>query len=84
MTEEEAKTKLCVHQPFERTSVLRSTSDPTFQQTALMTVEPKCIGSACMAWRVAYLWTIEPHRSLRPVEDRTQIVGGYCGLAGKP
>jgi hypothetical protein len=41
----------------------------------LNNIPAKCIGSACMAWRTSG-WT--------RAEDRTMILLGYCGLAGRP
>lgn len=50
MTEEEAKTKICVHQPFELREDVQNRN--TFLIEAhIKSVVPKCVGSKCMAWR---------------------------------
>lgn len=85
MTEQVAKTKWC---PFARMpgigglkgegiAINRSTEDTPKQQKLM----PRCIGSACMAWR-----------ETKPVQEKPGGIGrdiispaeGCCGLAGKP
>jgi hypothetical protein len=83
MTEDEAKTKWCPH---KRVAIIKHDwseittghnqieldGDPGLTKDAM---HYRCIGSACMAWRTSG-WT--------RAEDRTMILLGYCGLAGRP
>lgn len=62
LTEEEAKTKGCQE----------AIGKVTAQGGIFF---PKCIGSACMAWR-----TQESFRA----DKNSYVHGGYCGKAGKP
>ena len=98
MTEDEAKTKWC---PFARVPGLtiggsgiamnrhpQNTPQPELEHAEFMT--PKCIGSACMAWR----WIITPKQaesnaSIEAINpgcnpNMETVSRGYCGLAGKP
>ena len=71
MTENEAKTKLCVN------------SAPNWvSSTSSVHPSAACLGSACMAWRWLPRYGENPNNSaegmsLPPTE-------GYCGLAGRP
>jgi hypothetical protein len=77
MTEDEAKTKWC---PFVRTPMKIRDNFYVANQVTIdgQTDGPKCIGSACMAWR------------FRQVGEPTDGINapythhGFCGLAGKP
>lgn len=75
MTEEEAKTKLCVHQPFVRLTVTKT------GEAVQAYHEPRCVGSACMAWRA----TDNEGGPRRPDQPEPVVYqpAGYCGLAGK-
>jgi hypothetical protein len=45
----------------------------------------KCIGSDCMAWRATVTETTTDGSGIRMEGDPIiVIVGGFCGLAGKP
>lgn len=79
MTEEEAKTKLCVHQPFVRRAL---TTNGDVTQTYY---EPRCMGSQCMAWRWNSWREFPPgaHTSTPPSMMQKSETEGYCGLAGK-
>lgn len=75
MTEEEAKTKWC---PFGRILAGTDGTPPlaaSYNRSSELD-EPRCIASACMAWRWADPTT--PH-----MDDRAEL-GGFCGLAGQP
>ena len=83
MTEEEAKTKWC---PFVRFT-------PPSERSSWETNRPSgingssCIGSACMAWRLAYEPDGTPKyrvTKLREPGHTDNEPEGYCGLAGKP
>ena len=81
MTEEEAKTKRCVHRGLDRGSI------------------NYCVGPSCMAWRKLkdtfmvtveegkepkkFDWDIRTH-SAYDGEKVTEVLHGFCGLAGKP
>ena len=41
-----------------------------------------CIGSECMAWRDQR--KLVPHPDGPPYAPEEEVIGGYCGLAGKP
>jgi hypothetical protein len=41
---------------------------------------PKCLGSACMAWRWNVVDSSGPEIESLPLK----VHGGYCGLAGRP
>lgn len=70
MTEEEAKTRWC---PMARTG----------------DEHDRCITSSCMMWREIWLdrdvykFTPNPDGSVT-CADGPSLIGGYCGLAGKP
>lgn len=94
MTEEDAKTKWC---PFARviTTNLKSAGNrlfmwgtpempaqPAYKPAALEMHGSKCLGSACMAWRVV---TVNELSEVVFAGTREGKPGtGYCGLAGKP
>lgn len=108
MTEEEAKTKWC---PFARVlveSAEEETASPVAGANRLETrgsgepdlewKTPRCIGSACMAWRWTERGRVE---ALAPGAGRYRMYArendvplgyqkrpvpdeGYCGLAGSP
>lgn len=67
MTEDEAKTKAC----------FRAATFGASQQLA-DGPGPRCIGSACMAWR----W-MDAAKGYDSAAIRNEQ-GGYCGLAGGP
>jgi hypothetical protein len=77
MTEEEAQTKYCP-----------KSADANGAWS-------KCMGSACMGWReVVSTFMYSPSNGTRvlpgqivlrsSVEERREVVGGYCGLIGRP
>ncbi len=69
VTEEAAEMKWC---PFTRSGMHGTNTSAGLNRPAdFIPGTVNCIGSACMAWR----WL---------TDDENQIVGGYCGLAGKP
>jgi hypothetical protein len=72
MTEDEAKTKWC---PFARSQTEDRETAPAVNRTLQghIDIGCHCIGSRCMAWRVAYA-----------EEAGNGTEHGYCGLAGKP
>jgi hypothetical protein len=70
LTEEEAKTKWC---PFVRLISAVPESAPLDNRGAFVTDSaPRCIGSACMAWRVHEEWRADTLKT---------TVKGFCGLA---
>jgi len=76
MIEEEAKTKWC---PFAR--ILAGTAGTpalaaSYNRSSELE-EPRCIASACMAWR----WIKTPGRDGYPDPSPTR---GFCGPAGAP
>jgi len=80
MTEEEAKTKWC---PFARVldwgAAAEGFAAPNRWHDGMHTGKiANCIGSACMAWRLEY--------RVQTIGDKTTsvLIGGFCGLAGKP
>lgn len=88
MTEDDAKTKWC---PFVRVLV----SDPgaglapaaynrvcTSEGNSGVDESNNCIGSACMAWR--NITEKSSSGTARNLFIKYEVVGGYCGLAGKP
>jgi len=72
MTEEEAKTKWC---PFAR--VNRGQNASNRDSEGFFYPAHKCIGTACMAWRLLYKYP-------DPTKAEIAVIGGYCGLAGRP
>lgn len=81
MTESEAKTKWC---PMFRAVIAVGPSDGNEYVTNRDDVTgsngSRCIGSACMAWRVQSGWSKDAMTGQNGPID----LGGYCGLAGKP
>lgn len=74
LTEDEAKKLQCCGPPAVYTATAALAMVQQYRASAQpvhLTIDPKCIGSACMAWR----WD---GREPPP----TTI--GYCGLAGEP
>jgi hypothetical protein len=99
MSEEEAKTKWCPFvraTTNNGTASWNRGSDAPLEASELITRSTRCIGSACMAWRpssAAYARNIETgvisnvpvaYIDASKEEFVNIIVGGYCGLAGKP
>jgi len=80
MTEDEAKTKLCVHQPFSRLSVT------TMGEAVQAHHNPRCVGSACAAWRWSDWREFAPgeHPNTTSLMMEKSKTDGFCGLAGKP
>ena len=86
-TEEEAKTKWC---PFTR--ITSGEGEWHSNRPAYAEVHEKnfdrCIGSACMAWRVHG----EDKQAAKAADDKFKLTGermlvpvlGFCGLAGRP
>lgn len=95
MTEEEAKTKWC---PFARVGGETSGLGSLNRDGAKGPIEQaRCIASACMAWRKeaapSGIERIRAHRAehnstlavaVAAVKAEDVIVGGFCGLAGRP
>ena len=80
MTEDEAKTKWC---PFVRIVNFVSednnawaTNQGKQSRTPEEPLATHCIASACMAWR-------EIKKQTTP-STPDEVLGGYCGLAGRP
>ncbi len=72
MTEEEAKTKRCCG-PSGCGTLSAGIYEQYLTMSGNVSVQLSfCIGSACMAWR----WDDK--------EGLNGILGGHCGLAGKP
>ena len=81
MTEDEAKKKWCHRAP------------RIFQTIDQAEHSMFCLGSGCMAWRWA-TFNSDGHasraHSIRESEidiqenNHPRVIGGYCGLAGKP
>lgn len=86
MTEDEAKTKTCVHRSALHQAHLdfsNSVHGPSSSPHGyvFMTAGLKCIGSDCMAWR--WCDDIAEMVSNKNPSLRAQL-DGYCGLACKP
>jgi hypothetical protein len=98
MTEEEAKTKLC---PMKLRSPQDSQPQTTVNVgahpivvrhdgqvvPAKAYVEPKCVGSQCMAWRTLHPTRVEQggySGTSVGVVDKSQTLGGFCALVGPP
>lgn len=97
MTEDEAKTKWC---PFVRMPMKLRDQFHVANRVMIDGIDdgPKCIGSACMAWRWArpYWKPLEQgessvNRGMRfydgsgnEVPPPSSETDGFCGLAGKP
>lgn len=95
MTEDQAKTKWC---PFARVFLAgdywQSTNGADLMAMTADNMRPltRCIASACIAWR----WGVEhpgggwiecaPNKAIAEsrAKEPSYVVGGYCGLAGKP
>lgn len=86
LTEEEAKTKWC---PETRIHEVRGAGvyvnkpitdeNPHGHANAASVL---CIGSACMAWREVR--EMQMGDNPNGDDDKTVVIGGYCGKAGKP
>jgi hypothetical protein len=88
MTEEEAKTKWCPHSFFTGKDAEVSGNREYFWDEDRL---PKCMGSACMAWRWAHkkgdFVPTEIVRDLHGEKITYKMADddmGFCGLAGKP
>lgn len=97
MTEQEAKTKWCpMLQVSAATGVLGTVSNRSNAFDDNSDRHGRCIGSACMAWRTTYSATLtDQSGNVRRVGAGamydmsretlgSELVGGFCGLAGKP
>jgi len=92
MTEDEAKERWC--------PMVRLMCDGPREQTLIgpfnrmaLTEKPKetrlpeagrCIGSECMMWREITERDLHPSPELTIAFINENVIGGYCGLAGKP
>lgn len=91
LTEDEAKTKWCpmarvcateadsvsasAHVGYNRIYIAHTEVEPTGLNPQIA----RCIGSACMAWRVFHCYAPWQPANGHPDEGK-----GFCGLAGKP
>ena len=98
MTEDQAKTKWCPQYRVATSggdhSTFQTDNRPLEYEgkTSVLHEYARCIGQECMAWR----WGVEhpdggwieaaPNEAVANArrKDPTYVVGGYCGLAGKP
>lgn len=98
LPEEDAKTKWC---PFTRVAASATewhTNRPSHADVDRAQFD-MCVGSACMAWRTAYMTQDERKRHIhdqitlgRTNDEAVSALNrmeeaarpGYCGLAGKP
>lgn len=93
LTEEEAKSKWCVHSrtlfyaadatPHGGISLTSTSFNKKYHEKKVQ--YSKCIGSECMSWR----WSITGYTSFGMNQTSTSEIPkeewkGYCGLAGKP
>jgi hypothetical protein len=86
VTEDEAKKKWC---PYARVGAYTDKG-----QIMAITVnrDPRdevsegclCLGSECMAWRETYAMSRSNPACTPETGHQRSLVGGYCGLAGRP
>ena len=82
MTEEEAKTKWC---PFARAGITANERTDTREPGQVGPNAARCIGSACMAWRLSTPPKTRQESCGPQGGYRTVVIAnGYCGLAGTP
>ncbi len=82
MTEDEAKTKWC---PMIRFSLGEVAHYSNREEVAdASNAKSRCIGSACMMWRISHRMYSKIGADGFPTKDSNEIFEGYCGLAGKP
>lgn len=81
LTEAEAKTKWC---PFARVAAGAFPDFVTVNREASPETWPKCLGSACMAWRQKETmeFHMEAEAEFRRNNRRLACTTGFCGLAG--
>ena len=86
MTEEEAKTKWC---PYAMVAAITKEFSCNRDHDGAIYQDNMCIASECMMWRE--IRTSSGYKFSEPDKDGRvtclegpEIVGGYCGLGGKP
>jgi len=86
MTEEDAKTKWCPFVRFYNTDAYIPSEEQLKQAS-------RCIGSACMAWRIEHIDKVPTGKitaqkgggsMYHMAPEYEDVPHGYCGLAGRP